>query len=110
MSYISGKPEPNQVTLRPGVYQSKPTKGGLNLNKWLMRALKKVGFANTADPNCCVYYPVFPTLDVALINDPQEAEMVNVPPFAFFKCTDGESVFIYMRDVAAPGYILITNN
>jgi len=113
MSYITGKPEPNQVTLKPGVYQSKPTKGGLNLNKWLMRALKKVGFAGTADPNCCQYFPTVPEILVANINAPTAEEMVNVPVGGFFRATDANGIWnIFIRNGEGASYSssLATNN
>lgn len=111
MSYISGKPELNQVTLKPGVFQSKPTKGGLNLNKWLMRALKKVGFAGTADPTCCLYYPTAPEVTVEDNTAPTETEMTNVPVGGFFKAieTNGDWSIYIKTDATTVSTALASN-
>lgn len=104
----------NQKIIKEGVVtsSSKKLKGGFNLNQFVLKFLEWIGFAATVD--CCTYYPTYPILQVANINDPTEEEMANVPPLSFFRCVDEttNSVYIYMRNFAGvnPGYILITNN
>jgi len=82
VSNLSTYPTPFQVVLKPGLYQSQNTKGGLNLNKWLLKFLKRIGFANTVD--CCTYYPTYPQVLVANANSPTEEEMSNVPLYGVF--------------------------
>lgn len=91
MSNLSTYPTPFQVVLKPGLYQSQNTKGGLNLNKWLLKFLKRIGFADTVD--CCVYYPTWPTLIVADPSAPTDAEVLaaGVPPGGMFKTYDSGS-------------------
>lgn len=94
---------PYRVVLKPGIYQSSDTKGGLNLNKWIPKFLKRIMFADTVD--CCTYYPTFPVLEVANVNDPTEEEMANVPVFGFFLTGDGLAGGLYMR--LSIGYLQI---
>lgn len=100
----------NQKTIKEGVVTSsnKKLKGGFNLNQFVLKFLKWIGFADTVD--CCTYYPTVPILPAADPNDPQESEMVNVPPLGLFYCVEGDTVYFYFRDVNSPGYVLITNN
>lgn len=83
MSNLSTYPTPFQVVLKPSTYQSGNTRGGLNLNKWLPKFLKRIGFADTVD--CCVYYPSVPFLEVNTINSPSETEAANVPLWGLFR-------------------------
>lgn len=53
---------PFQAVLKPSTYQSGNTRGGLNLNKWIPKFLKRIGFAVTTD--CCLYFPSFPVLGI----------------------------------------------
>lgn len=105
----------NQKIIKEGVVTSSPKKlkGGFNLNQFVLKFLKSIGFAEVG-ADCCTYYPTFPTLQVADISAPTEDEMANVPPLSFFRCVDEgtTSVYIYMRDFAgvSPGYVLIINN
>lgn len=111
MSNLTTRPDSNQVVLKPGVYQSGNTKGGLNLKKWLFRVLAKAGFAGTNDPLCCQY---FPTATEVLVGDAQnvtEAEMINVPDGGFFKAmqTDG-TWYIYIKIDATTVSSALANN
>lgn len=93
MSNLSTYPTPFQVVLKPGLYQSQNTKGGLNLNKWLLKFLKRIGFADTVD--CCVYYPTFPTVIVVNAGAPTEEEMdnANIPIKGIFITQDENGVW-----------------
>lgn len=54
----------NQKTIKEGVVTSsnKKLKGGFNLNQFVLKFLKWIGFAVTTD--CCTYFPSFPILGV----------------------------------------------
>ena len=108
MSNLSTYPTPFQVVLKPGLYQSQNTKGGLNLNKWLLKFLKRIGFADTVD--CCTYYPTFPTLDVVSISTPTESEMENIPLGGMFKTVDGSTYYLFIKTEPAIADVIFTNN
>lgn len=100
MSNLTTRPDSNQVVLKPGVYQSGNTKGGLNLKKWLFKVLAKAGFAGTNDPLCCQYFPTVPTIEVASFSNPSGPEMdaAGVPVYGMFKTIDGDFYYIYVRE------------
>lgn len=109
MSNLSTYPTPFQVVLKPGLYQSQNTKGGLNLNKWLLKFLKRIGFADTVD--CCVYYPTYPLITVADAFNPTAEEASNVPSGSFFMTTDGVNYNIYIVGVdGAPVFVFGTTS
>lgn len=108
MSNLSTYPTPFQVVLKPGLYQSQNTKGGLNLNKWLLKFLKRIGFADTVD--CCVYYPTYPILEVENIGNPTEQEMINVPLYSMFLCVDGDIYYLHFKYSAANTDTISTND
>ena len=89
---------PDKLILRPGVYQSKETKGGLDLKKWFLKILKKIGFADTVD--CCVYYPTFPVFAAADWESVSEEELATIPLYGWFITIDPEdsaSIFIWIK-------------
>lgn len=88
MSNLTTRPDAHQVVLRPGVYQSGNTRGGLNLNKWILKFLKKIGFAGTLDPLCCQYFPTAPDVLVIDSTNPTEEEMTNIPIGGFFRAIE----------------------
>lgn len=98
MSNLSTYPTPFQVVLKPGLYQSQNTKGGLNLNKWLLKFLKRIGFADTVD--CCTYYPTVPTIEAADFTNPTGPEMdaAGVPVYGMFKTIDGDTYYMWIRE------------
>lgn len=98
MSILSALPEPLKLVLKPGIYQSGNTRGGLNINNWMKNFLKRIGFAETLD--CCVYYPTLPTLTVVDPTAPTagEALAAGVPPGGMFKTTDGTDYISWMVD------------
>ena len=100
---------PFQVVLKPGVYQSGNTKGGLNLNKWIPKFLKRIGFANTVD--CCTYYPTYPQVNYASFGNPTEEEMdaAGIPIWGFFLHVEGELYYLFVR-VSATNTNTISNN
>lgn len=101
MSFLQGKSLPYQVVLKPGTYQSGNTRGGLNLNKWIPKFLKRIGFADTSDPLCCQYFPTAPEVLVADHTTPTETEMTNVPIGGFFKAVDPTDTWsIYIKQTA----------
>lgn len=98
MSNLTTRPDAHQVVLKPSTYQSGNTRGGLNLNKWIPKFLKKIGFADTADPNCCQYFPIAPTILVTDISNPTEEEMANVPIKGFFYAEDSDGIWnLYVK-------------
>lgn len=103
MSNLSTYPTPFQVVLKPGLYQSHNTKGGLNLNKWLLKFLKKIGFAVTTD--CCTYYPSFPLIPVVDPSNIQPSEIADVPVFGFFigYNSDGSEDYIIAMKATTSG-------
>ncbi len=80
---------PYRVVLKPGIYQSSDTKGGLNLNKWIPKFLKRIMFADTVD--CCTYYPRLPVLIVANSTSPTDDETANVPVYGQFLAVDSNT-------------------
>lgn len=109
MSNLSTYPTPFQVVLKPGLYQSQNTKGGLNLNKWLLKFLKRIGFADTVD--CCVYYPTFPTIIVADHTNPTEEEMANIPIKGLFYAEETNGIWtLYVKTTASSFADLATND
>lgn len=99
MSNLSTYPTPFQVVLKPGLYQSQNTKGGLNLNKWLLKFLKRIGFADTVD--CCTYYPTFPTLIVGNRAAPTVEEVSLVPTQGLFfaqEIGNPDSFYLYIKN------------
>lgn len=106
MSNLSTYPTPFQVVLKPGLYQSHNTKGGLNLNKWLLKFLKRIGFAVVAE-DCCTYYPTFPQIPVENTNSIQPEEIADVPVFGFFigvNVDGSEDYVIAMKATVDGGY------
>lgn len=101
-----------QTVLKPGTYQSGNTRGGLNLNKWIPKFLKKIGFADTSDPLCCQYFPTVPEVLVAAHGSPTETEMTNVPVGGFFKAIQTNGIWsIYIKESASTvSGALATNN
>lgn len=100
MSDLSTFPQPTQLVLRPGLYQSQNTRGGLNLNNWIKKFLTRIGFAVTSD--CCTYYPTVPLIEVANASSPTEDEAIaaGVPPFGMFRTEDGSDIYLWMRPEA----------
>lgn len=111
MSNLTTRPDSNQVVLKPGVYQSGNTKGGLNLKKWLFKVLTKAGFAGTNDPLCCQYFPTVPEILVEDAQNPTEAEMTNVPDGGFFKSIQSDGAwYIYIKIDANSVSSALANN
>ena len=108
MSNLTTRPDAHQVVLKPGVYQSGNTKGGLNLKKWLFKVLAKAGFAATVD--CCIYYPTFPVLEVADISNPTEDEMANVPLYSMFLTVGGGFYYLHFKYSASGTDVISTND
>lgn len=105
--------EPTQATIKPGFFQSKNMKGGLNLNKWLLQFLKKIGFADTVD--CCTYYPTVPQLtNVIDYTGPTDNESENVPSFGIFITVEPNSdvpvVIAWMKAPDGSNHSIWTNN
>lgn len=50
------------TSIKPGAHFTGRTKGGLNLNNFVKKLLRSIGFAVTTD--CCTYFPSFPILGV----------------------------------------------
>lgn len=110
MSNLSTYPTPYQVVLKPGLYQSQNTKGGLNLNKWFLKALTKVGFAGTSDPVCCEYFPTAPEVTVVDHTAPTEDEMVNVPLGGFFQATEADGTWAVRIKTTLANSVLLAAN
>lgn len=101
-----------QTVLKPGVYQSGNTRGGLNLNKWIPKFLKKIGFADTSDPLCCQYFPTVPTIEVANFSVPtgEEMDAAGVPVYGMFKTISGNYYYIFVREPEDGVSVIATND
>lgn len=111
MSNLSNTKIPFQVVLKPSTYQSGNTRGGLNLNKWIPKFLKRIGFANTADPLCCQYFPTVPEVLVLDHGNPSEQEMVNVPIGGFFQATEVDGSWsVYIKVSASTTSTALATN
>ena len=101
----------NQKIIKEGVVTSSPKKlkGGFNLNTFVLKFLKWIGFADTVD--CCTYYFTFPTLEVANIAAPTEEEMASVPLGSMFKTVSEDNTFyLYIKTAPAQADVIFTNN
>lgn len=100
----------NQKTIKEGVVTSsnKKLKGGFNLNQFVLKFLKWIGFADTVD--CCTYYPTVPTVLVADITSPTEEEMINIPVKGLFFAAQEEDFWALRVKYSATGSIQIVIN
>lgn len=88
------------TSIKPGAHFTGRTKGGLNLNNFVKKLLRSIGFAVTTD--CCVYFPSFPILP----ND--DIYIEDVPIGGIFRF-EGNSDRVYFKAEDGAVYYIEAN-
>lgn len=100
----------NQKIIKEGVVTSSPKKlkGGFNLNQFVLKFLKSIGFADTVD--CCTYFPTYPVIEASDGNNPTGDEMANVPLYSMFLVIHDDIYWLHLKYNESQSDVISTND